>query len=219
MNLLDKRVKLIKTLETSGYIKSSKVKKAMLKVPRELFVPEKYLEEAYFDTPLPIPGDQTISAPHIHTITLSELKLKPGEKFLEIGAGSGILLAYVREIVGEKGKVVGVEINKETYEFAKKNLEKSGYKDVILIHGDGSLGYPKYAPYDKIVVSAASPDIPQPIIEQLKPNGTLLIVIGSPYGEQQLIKVKKTKTGKLIKKEILGVIFVPLTGRYGWKCK
>lgn len=213
----EQRNQLIKNLELSGYIKSSRVKRTMSEVPRELFVPEKYYDEAYSDTPLPIPGEQTISAPHIHAITLSELKLKEGEKVLEIGAGSGILLAYIREIVGDKGKVVGVEINKETYEFAKENLKRAGYKDVILIHGDGSLGYPKYAPYSKIIVSAASPDIPKPLIEQLKPNGTLLIIIGSPYGEQNLIKIKKTKSGKLIKKELLPVIFVQLKGKYGWK--
>ena len=211
------KINLIKKLMFSSYIKSSKVKKAMLRIPRELFVPEKYYDEAYTDTPLTIPGNQTISALHIHTITLSELKLNEGDKVLEIGAGSGILLAYIREIVGNEGRVIGIEINKETYEFAKENLKKTGYKDVILIRGDGSLGYPKYAPYDKIVVSAASPDIPKPVIEQLKPNGILLIVIGSPSGEQTLIKIKKTKSGKLIKKELLGVIFVPLRGRYGWK--
>jgi len=210
-------IQLVEHLIKHNYIKSSKVKKALLKVPRELFVPEKYYDEAYTDTPLTIPGNQTISALHIHTITLSELKLNEGDKVLEIGAGSGILLAYIREIVGNEGRVIGIEINKETYEFAKENLKKTGYKDVILIRGDGSLGYPKYAPYDKIVVSAASPDIPKPVIEQLKPNGILLIVIGSPSGEQTLIKIKKTKSGKLIKKELLGVIFVPLRGRYGWK--
>lgn len=217
MKITDPKNQLIKNLEFSGYIKSSKVKKAILKVLRELFVPEKYYHEAYSDTPLSIPGNQTISAPHIHAITLSELKLNERYRVLEIGAGSGILLAYIREIVGDKGKVVGIEINKETYEFAKENLKKAGYKDIILIHGDGSLGYPKYAPYDKIVVSAASPDIPKPVIEQLKPNGMLLIVIGSSYGEQTLIKIRKTKSGKLIKKELLPVIFVPLKGKYGWK--
>lgn len=213
----NKKNQLIKNLELSGYIKSVKVKKTMLKVPRELFVPEKYFNECYSDTPLPIPGDQTISASHIHATTLENLKLKEGDKVLEIGSGSGILLAYIQEIVGAKGKVVGIEINKDTYKFAKENLKKAGYKDIVLIHDDGSLGYPKYAPYDKIVVSAASPDIPQPIMEQLKTNGTLLIIIGSPHGEQNLIKVKKTKSGKLIKRELLPVMFVKLIGRYGWK--
>ncbi len=208
---------IIKNLEILGYIKSSKVKKVMLKVPRELFVPEKHYDDAYSDIPLPIPGGQTISASHIHAVTLSELKLKEGEKVLEVGAGSGILLAYIRELVGSKGKVVGIEINKETYEFGKENLKKAGYKDVVLIHGDGSQGYPKYAPYDKIVVSAGAPDIPKPIINQLKPNGILLIVIGSPYGEQNLIKVNKTKERKLIENQILPVIFVPLKGKHVWK--
>lgn len=210
-------VELVQKLEHLGYIKSSKVKKAILKVLRELFVPEKYRNEAYSDIPLPISGNQTISAPHMHAITLSELKLKYGDKVLEIGAGSGILLAYIRELVGDKGKVVGIEINKETYKFAKENLKRSGYKDIVLVHSDGSLGYTKYAPYDKIIVSAASPDIPKPIVEQLKPNGVLLIVVGSPYGDQNLIKVKKAISGKLIKKGLLPVIFVPLKGKYGWK--
>ncbi|MBI2005438.1 MAG: protein-L-isoaspartate O-methyltransferase [Candidatus Aenigmarchaeota archaeon] len=211
------KIQLIKNLELSGYIKSPKVKKTMLKVSRELFVPEKHYYDAYSDTALLIPGDQTISAPHMHAITLSELKLKEGDKVLEVGSGSGILLAYIREIVGKKGKVVGIEINKETYKFAKENLKKASCKDVILIHGDGSLGYPKYAPYDKIVVSAASPDIPKPIIEQLKPSGLLLIVVGSPYGDQNLIKVRKTKSGKIIENQLLPVIFVPLRGKYGYK--
>ncbi len=216
MEFKHQKEQVIKNLLQMGYIKSSSVKRAMLKVPRELFVPKNYYEEAYIDDPLTIPGGQTISALHMHAITLSELDLKRGEKVLEVGAGSGILLAYIREIVGKKGKVVGVEINKETYEFAKRNLNKTKYRDVKLIHEDGSLGYPKYAPYDKIVISAASPDIPKPVIEQLKPNGLLLIIIGSPFGEQNLIKVNKTNSGKLIKKELLPVIFVPLKGKYGW---
>ncbi len=209
-------ITLIKNLEVAGYIKSSKVGKAMLKVPREKFIPPEYLNDAYSDIPLPIPGGQTISAPHMQAITLSELDLKEGDNVLEVGAGSGILLAYIREIVGNNGKMVGMEINKETYEFGKNNLEKVGYTDVILIHGDGSLGYPKYAPYDKIVVSAASPDIPEPLVEQLKINGTMLIVVNTPHG-QYLVKIKKMKSGRLTKKELFPVQFVPLKGKYGWK--
>lgn len=217
MTFLDKQKHLIEVLVESGYIKTPKVRRTMLKVSRELFVPKEHLSEAYSDTPLSIPGDQTISAPHMHAITLSELKLKSGEKVLEVGAGSGILLAYIREIVGDKGKVVGVEINKEAYEFATENLKKAGYEDITLVHGDGSLGYQKYSSYDKIIVSAASPDIPKPLLDQLKPNGLLLIVIGSPYDEQVLVKIKKTREGKTIREEILPVIFVPLKGKYGWK--
>lgn len=217
MSLINERRELIKNLELAGYIKSPKVKKAMLKVPRELFVPEKYYDEAYSDTPLSIPGDQTISASHIHGITLSELKLKKGEKVLEVGAGSGILLAYIREIVGEKGKVVGVEINKDTYKFAKSNLKKAGYKDVVLIHGDGSLGYSKYALYDAVVISAVSPLLPTPLINQLKINGRIIAVIGSPYGEQNLIYFTKVGRNRLKEKVLLPVIFVNLRGKYGWR--
>ncbi len=217
MELQHEKIILIKNLLRLGYIKSPKVKMALLNVPRELFVPEESYYQSYVDEPLAIPGSQTISAPHMHAITLSELKLRRAEKVLEVGAGSGILLAYIQEIIGKRGKVVGIEINNHSYNFAKNNLEHAGYKNIILIHGDGSLGYPKYAPYDKIVISAASPDIPKPILEQLKPGGILLIVIGSPYGEQNLVKIMKTKTGKLVKKEILPVIFVPLKGEYGWR--
>lgn len=208
---------MILNLQSSGYIKSPAVKRAMLKVLRELFVPEEYHGQAYDDTPLPIPGGQTISAPHMHAITLSELKLKHGDKVMEIGAGSGILLAYIREMVGNKGKVVGIEINKDAYKFGKRNLDEAGYKDIVLIRGNGSFGCQQYAPYDKIIVSAASPDIPKPLVEQLKTNGIILIVVGSPEGEQNLIKVRKMTSGKLIKKEILPVIFVPLRGKHGWK--
>lgn len=205
---------LVKDLLSSGYIKSSAVKKAMLKVPRELFVPEEYYGQSYNDIPLPIPGGQTISAPHMHAIILSELNLKEGENVLEVGSGSGILLAYMRELVGEIGKVTGVEFKKSTYNFGKANLEYTGYKDVILKHGDGSLGYPKYAPYDKIIVSASARDIPRPLIKQLDPNGFMLMVMDTPAG-QELIKVTKTKSGEIIREEIMPVIFVPLKGKYG----
>ncbi len=211
------RKRLVRDLLNSGYIKSNSVKKTMLKVQRELFVPEDYYSRSYEDVPLPIPGDQTISAPHMHAITLSELKLKNGERVLEIGAGSGILLAYIREIIGKKGKAVGVEINRETFKFGNENLKNAQYDDVAFIRADGSKGFQNFAPYDKIIVSAGAPDIPQPITDQLKPNGILLVVVGSPFGGQNLIRVKKTKSGKLIKKELMSVVYVPLKGKYGWK--
>ncbi|MBI2084090.1 MAG: protein-L-isoaspartate O-methyltransferase [Candidatus Aenigmarchaeota archaeon] len=192
------------------------VAKAMSKVRRELFVPTEFIKSASMDQPIAIPGGQTISASHMHRIVLSELDLKPGEKFLEVGAGSGIMLAYAKEMVGKEGKVVGMEINMETYKFGKACLKKAGYKNVTYVHGDGSMGYPKYAPYDKIAISAASPDIPKPLISQLKSNGVILAVIGAPEGEQHLIKIRKTKSGDLISKNILSVIFVPLRGKYGW---
>jgi protein-L-isoaspartate(D-aspartate) O-methyltransferase len=147
----------------------------------------------------------------MHAIFLSALKLKPGDKVLEIGAGSGILLAYMKEIVGKKGKVFGIEIVRETYEFAKKNLKKTGYwNKVKLILGDGSKGLPKFAPFDKII-SSASPtrDIPKAWLYQLKLGGILVTPMGPVYS-QELVYLEKTKEGKIVKKNLGPVIFVEL---------
>jgi len=154
----------------------------------------------------------------MHAISLSALKFKRGEKFLEVGAGSGIVLAYAKEIVGEKGKVFGIEFVKETYEFAKENLKKAGYeKKVKMIHGDGSQGLPEEAPFDKVLISAASPDVPEPIKRQVKVGGVVVAVIGPPQGDQDLIYFEKKKDGSWIKKNLGAVIFVPLVGKFGWK--
>jgi protein-L-isoaspartate(D-aspartate) O-methyltransferase len=212
------RKQIVESLEKIGYIKTISVKNAMLKIKREDFVSLEYKENAYIDTPLPIPGDQTISALHMHAISLEALELKPGEKFLEIGSGSGIILAYAKEIVGEKGKVFGIELVKETYEFGKENLKRAGYwNKVKLIHGDGSLGLPKEAPFDKILISAASPKIPPPLIKQLNLGGRIIAIIGTHHGDQNLVYLEKTKEGKLKSKTLLPVVFVPLKGKYGFK--
>lgn len=202
---------MVQFLEKCGYIKYPAVKKAMLKVKREDFVLPEYRDKAYSNTPLPIPGGMTISAEHMHAIFLSALKLKKGDKVLEIGAGSGILLAYMKEIVGEKGEVYGVEIIPETYEFAKKNLKKTGYwNKVKLVLGDGSKGLAEFAPYDKIVSSAAPREkIPKTWIDQLKLGGILVTPLGPTY-RQDLIYLEKTKEGKIIKKNLGPVIFVEL---------
>lgn len=213
----EKREALIKRLEEYGYIKDPKIKKAMLKIKREDFVLPEYKDSAYDDTPLPIPADATISAPHMHAIFLSAADLKSGEKVLEIGAGSGVLLVYMKELVGTKGEVVGVEIVPEVYRFAKNNLEKSGHaKKVSLILGDGSKGVNKKK-FDKIIVSATCPEVPKPLTEQLKKGGMIIAPVGEQYGHQELVCVQKTKQGKIVKKNLGGVVFVPLRGKYGWK--
>lgn len=213
----EKRKALIGRLEDYGYIKTAKIKKTMLKIRRDDFVLPEHRESAYNDTPLPIPSDATISAPHMHAIFLSAADLKSGEKVLEIGAGSGILLAYMKELVGSKGEVVGVEITPEVYRFAKNNLEKAGYdKKVELVLGDGSKGVEKKK-FDKIVVSATCPEVPKPLIKQLKAGGMIIAPVGEPYGRQELVCVHKTKQGKNVIKSLGGVAFVPLRGEHGWK--
>jgi protein-L-isoaspartate(D-aspartate) O-methyltransferase len=217
-SFLEQRKRIVESLERMGYIRTKAVKEAMLKVKREDFVPEDNKENAYVDSPLPIPGNATISAPHMHALSLEALQLKKGEKFLEVGAGSGILLAYAYEIIKEKGKVFGIELVKETYEFAKANLKKTGYwEKVKLVLGDGGLGLPREAPFDKILISAAAPDFPPPLIKQLKVGGIIAGMIGSPYGDQQFIRGVKIRGGKIKKETLLPVVFVPLRGKFGWE--
>jgi len=214
----EERKHVVENLKKMGYIKDKRIERSMLKVKREEFVESKNRENAYIDMPLPIPGEAaTISAPHMHAICLSALKLKPGDKFLEIGSGSGIFQAYAREILGKEGKTIGIEIDPETYSFGKKNLERTGYIDVKFVLGDGSKGLPEEAPFDKILISAACPDIPKPLIEQLKPSGVIVAVVGSGYGNQELVYMKKLKSGEITRKDILPVVFVTLKGEYGWK--
>ncbi|MEM3428181.1 MAG: hypothetical protein QW212_07905 [Nitrososphaerales archaeon] len=151
--------------------------------------------------------------------------MEVGHKVLEVGAGSGWHAATIAEIIAPSdaprsgwGHVYTVEIIEGLAEFARRNVMKAGYGDrVTIICADGSTGYPEKAPYDRIVVTAAAPDIPNPLIEQLKPGGIMLIPVGSAHLFQSLIKVVKELDGKIKKENLCGVAFVPLTGRYGHK--
>ena len=217
MDFTEQRKRLVENFKNSGILRSSAVERAMLKVRREDFVLPHYKKDAYLDVPLPIPGGATISAPSMHAICLEKLQLKPGEKFLEVGAGSGIVEAYARELVGRGGKVIGVEFIEETYKFGLKNLHNAGYSDVKFILGDGSKGLPKEAPFDKILISAACPDIPKPLVDQLRVRGIIVAVVGPPYGDQELVYFKKLSNKKFIRRNLLPVIYLPLVGEYGWK--
>jgi protein-L-isoaspartate(D-aspartate) O-methyltransferase len=151
------------------------------------------------------------------------LQLEVGHKVLEIGAGCGWHAATIAEIIAPKdaprsewGHVYTVEIVQGLADFARKNIMNAGYNDrVTIICADGSMGYAEKAPYDRILVTAAAPDIPKPLIEQLKPNGIMLIPVGSVYLFQSLIKITKGVNGKTREENLGGVAFVPLTGRYG----
>ncbi len=216
------RQKLVDNLRKYGYIRSDKVYRAMLKVPREEFVPEPYKDLSYEDRPLPIGFGQTISAPSIVAYMIELLDPDLGMTVLEVGAGSGYAAAVLAEIVApssnneKKGHVYGIERIPELAELARKNLKKTGYDGrVTIIVGDGTKGLPEKAPFDRILVSAAAPRIPEPLVDQLKIRGRMVIPVGE-YWDQVLYVIEKLPDGRIKTRRDIGVIFVPLVGEYGW---
>ncbi len=197
------------------FVPDEKVLRAMLRVPRHRFVPEYEQRAAYMDRPLEIGHGQTISAPHMVAIMCEILELAEGHKVLEIGAGSGYNAAVMAELVGKSGHIYTVERIEPLVNFAKKNLKETGYDNVTVLLENGSLGYPRYAPYDRIAVTCAAPDIPETLLEQLKPGGIMVIPVGS-YS-QELIRVKKDSNGKINRKKKGDVIFVPMIGKHGFR--
>lgn len=219
----NKREKLISRLIEEGILKKPEVIKAMLKVPREEFVPPELRDHAYMDSPLPSLGGQTISAPHMVAMMCELLDLKVGQKVLEIGAGTGYHAAVCAELVAPssgdkeaKGHVYAIDRVKSLIDFANSNLARCGYAErVTVIEGDGTLGYPAAAPFDKILVTAAAPRIPPPLKMQLKDGGRIVIPVGEAYTVQDLIVVEKS--GDSFKEWTYGsCVFVPLLGQYGW---
>lgn len=210
------RQALVESLVEEGVIRSKIVKEAMLKVPREEFVPIHLRHYAYEDTPLPIGYGQTISAPHMVALMCEEAQLAPGMRVLEIGTGSGYHAAVIAEIVGPKGAVYSIERLAELSSFARRNLARTGYLDrVTLIIGDGSMGYPPAAPYDRIIVTAAAPEVPPPLIDQLARNGIMVIPVGDRFN-QVLYVVRKKSDGSIEYRTVTPCLFVPLIGRHGW---
>jgi len=215
--LYRKWMRLVENLEREGIIKSEKVKRAFLRVPRYKFVLERYKEYAHVDEPLPIPAGQTISAPHMVAIMLELAELKEGMNVLEVGTGSGWNAALIYELVRQD--VYTIERIPELAEFAKRNLERAGYKNKVhVIVGDGTKGFPPKAPYDRIIVTAGAPKVPEPLIEQLKVGGKILIPVGSYHLWQELLEVIKISEDNKVKiKNHGGVAFVPLIGEHGWR--
>jgi protein-L-isoaspartate(D-aspartate) O-methyltransferase len=179
--------------------------------PRHLFVPTGIWHRAYEDVPLPIGSGQTISQPSIHAKYLELLKLKGTEKVLEIGTGSGYQTVLLAHLVSQ---VFSIERIGALLEQARSNIQRAKVSNVSLLMGDGTVGWRQYAPYDAILVSAASPKVPEPLVEQLAEGGKLLIPLGS-MEEQDLVMF--TKRGQeLVRESILPVRFVPLLGTHGW---
>jgi len=192
---------------------STGVLEAMNRVKRHLFVPPELRDQAYGDYPLPIGGGQTISAPHMVAMMCEYLKLEKGDKVLEIGAGSGYHAAVIAELIGTEGRVYTVERLPLLVDFSTRNLRNAGYKNVVVVSGDGTLGLPEHAPFDKICVTCAAPSVPPPLLEQLKIGGKMVIPIGRYIQELYLVE-KKNGIEKQSKCE---VAFVPLIGRFGFR--
>ncbi len=184
-------------------------------VPRENFIAAELLGHAYDDHPLPTMRKQSISQPSTIVMMLQALELKPGEKVLEIGAGVGYQAAIISQIIGRQGKLITFDVIPELIHLARNNLQQLGITNTSVVEADGSEGCPEEAPFDKIIITAACPTIPKPIIEQLKEGGIVVAPVGDLESQTMVKGVKEQ--GKL-QLEFLGSFrFVPLKGKHGFK--
>jgi protein-L-isoaspartate(D-aspartate) O-methyltransferase len=206
------RERMVQEQLMSRGINDSRVLRAMAKVPRHRFLKSELWGEAYEDHPLPIGANQTISQPYMVALMAQALELKGTERVLEVGTGSGYLAAVLSELCAD---VFSVEMVQVLALKARTLLSSLGYRNVSVLVGDGTLGWEEHSPYDAVVISAAAPCIPRPLIEQLTVPGYLVF----PMGEkelQTLVRIRKDRGG--IREEYFGECqFVRLTGRYGWE--
>jgi protein-L-isoaspartate(D-aspartate) O-methyltransferase len=200
------REKMVETQIKARGVKDPRVLSALLKVERHRFVPEEYLSSAYSDQPLPIGEGQTISQPYIVALMTELLELKGTEKVLEIGTGSGYQAAVLAELAKE---VYTIEIIEALASTAKKRLWEMGYQNINVKAGDGYLGWPEAAPFDAIIITCAPDHVPEPLVEQLREGGRLVLPVGA--FAQELKKIVK-RSGKIEASDILPVLFVPMTG-------
>jgi protein-L-isoaspartate(D-aspartate) O-methyltransferase len=220
----ESRRNAVQELRSQGILKDLNIVRAMEKVPREEFLPEDMRSYAYVDSPLPIGFGQTTSALHMTALFCEYGEMKPGQRVLEVGGGCGYMSCVYAEVVAplelpkEKwGHVWSAEIVPNLADVGKKNVERLGYAErVTFVQGDASEGLPSEGPFDLIIVTSAAPEIPEPLIEQIKPTGTLLIPIGGSSFFQQLIRVRKRENGKIFEENLGGVAFVPMRGKRGW---
>lgn len=205
------RQRLVETIRARG-ISDLAVLRAFEMTPRHLFVPTGLWHKAYEDAPLPIGAGQTISQPSIHAKYLELLHLTGRERVLEVGTGSGYQTVLLAHLVSQ---VFSIERIAKLLEQAKANIERAGVRNVSLLLGDGTIGWRAHAPYDAILVSAASPAVPQPLVEQLADGGRLVIPLGGM--EEQELVIFTRRGAELVRESVLPVRFVPLLGMHGWR--
>jgi len=195
-------------LKTGGWIRTARVEKTFRETDRARFVPQEMRNYAYADQPLPTGEGQTISAPDVVALTLEALDVRAGAKVLDVGSGSGYQTALIAHIVGKRGKVVAIERIPSLLKYAQQRVSA---KNVRFVLGDGSLGFKEEAPYDRVVVAAACPSFPKPLLEQLKTGGKIVAPVGGRWRQDLLLGVKEKDSLRVL--ELLPVIFVPLVGK------
>jgi len=205
---------LIKTVKDSGFLNDDNVESAFRNIPRHEFVPTSELDRAYYNEPLAIMKDQTISQPGVVSRMTEWLDVKEGQTILEIGTGSGWQTAILSYLVGN-GTVYSIERHPELVNFARENLGKLGIENAHVILDDGSMGYQEKSPFDRIIITAACSEIPLPLLEQLDENGLIIAPVGD--SSQSLVLLKKTSRGIIEIKNQPNYIFVPLLGKFGKK--
>ena len=199
-----RRAMVNRQIEARG-VEAESVLEAIRSVPRHRFVPRSFRPRAYDDTPLPIGHDQTISQPYIVAVMTETLQLEPQHKVLEIGTGSGYQASVLAELAD---RVYSIEIICELAKRAREALKRQGYKNVSVKCGDGYAGWPEHAPFDRIIVTAAPPEIPRALVEQLKVGGRMVLPVGENV--QELKVVEKTKKGATKTTDMMKVRFVPM---------
>lgn len=199
-------------LETGRASLSERVMQAITKVPRHEFVSTADRRNAYANRPLPIGMGQTISQPFIVALMTDLMEVLPGDRVLEVGTGSGYQAAVLAELAGT---VYTIEIVEPLAREAAERLQRLGYGNVVTRTGDGYRGWPEHAPFDAIMVTAAPREVPQPLIDQLKPGGRLVVPVGGQAAGQSLLLIEKQPDGRVTRRNILAVRFVPLTDKSG----
>lgn len=204
-----KRLEMVTRQIAGRGIRDADVLEAMRSVPRHLFVPRGLQDRAYADSPLPIDAGQTISQPYIVALMTELLELKPKQRILEIGTGSGYQAAVLSALVEE---VYSMEIKEILHRQATERLQRLGYTNVRTRHGDGYYGWPEEEPFDGIIITASVDHVPPPLLEQLVDGGKIVLPLGHPFSFQNLVVI--TKDGQDVRlRQVTGVLFVPMTGK------